>query len=246
MIIIGAGRVGTALYARDPNALLVTRTTRFDTLKGHIGEPIVVAVRNDDLSAVLERVPAAQHRDMVFVQNGMIRPWLVRNAMTEVTRGLLFFAVPSRGAEVQPGASSPFCGPRAAAVVQWLLGMQIDAEVVSEDEFAAVELEKLIWNCAFGLLCEVYDVSVGEVVDAHLVELRDLATELCAVGSAALDVQLTIEDLVRRLCDYSRTISAYQGAVKEWTWRNGWFVEAAMRHQLDTPVHRRLLMEIGR
>ena len=44
-----------------------------------------------------------------------------------------------------------------------------------------------------------------------------------------------------RLCDYSLTIRGYQGAVKEWPWRNGWFVA-----QGPTPLHQAMLARVGR
>ena len=53
----------------------------------------------------------------------MLRPWIAEQSLPQVTRGLLFFAVAARGDDLVPGGLSPFTGPRASAVVQWLQQM---------------------------------------------------------------------------------------------------------------------------
>ncbi len=247
--IIGAGRVGGALAAlsaeRGVASSLITREEGWQALDAEPGEPVIVAVRNDDLDAVLERVPAPRRGDLVFVQNGMLRPWLRERKLDDGTRGLLFFAVPKRGAAADPGGTSPFVGPHAARVAAWLRGLGLPAQEVEAGAFAEVELEKLIWNCAFGLLCQVHDAPVGGVVEEHGAELRALVAEMVRVGAAGMGTELELDPLVGRLCAYSRSIPDYQGAVKEWRWRNGWFVEAAREHGIATPTHAALLRRAG-
>ena len=249
MIVVGAGRVGTALAARGGGAIaLIDRQGDWQLLKGAPGTPILLAVRNDDLPVVLERVPADRRADLVFVQNGMLRPWLSQAGFDEahpITRGLLFFAVPRRGADLEPGGDSPFHGPRAAAVVDVLAAIDVPASEVDAGQFAAVELEKLIWNSAFGLCCEAFSCDVGTVVREHADTLRELVAELSAVGASALAVTLALEPLMQRLCAYSLSIADYRGAVKEWPWRNGWFVAEARARSLPTPIHDALLARTG-
>ncbi|MCA9660431.1 MAG: hypothetical protein KC486_18955, partial [Myxococcales bacterium] len=148
--IIGAGRVGGTLAElcaeRGLPCSLITRDRGWEALAGAAGEPVLVTVRNDDLDGVLERVPAGRRGDLVLIQNGMLRPWITARGLEQVTRGLLFFAVSRRGDRPEPGGSSPFYGPHAAAVVAWLSEIGIPAEVVDAGAFAAIELEKLIWN----------------------------------------------------------------------------------------------------
>jgi len=247
--IIGAGRVGGALASRSAEhgapCPLLTREGGWEELDAEAGAPILVAVRNDDLGAVFKRVPEHRRRDLVLVQNGMLRPWIEERGLDHVTRGLLFFAVPKRGAAVDPGGVSPFTGPHAAAVVAWLGALGLPAEVADPSSFAALELEKLIWNCAFGLLCQVYDAPVGAVVDLHQEELQTVVAEMADVGAVAMGTKLELAPLLGRLCAYSRSIADYQGAVKEWRWRNGWFVDAASEHGVATPVHAELLRRAG-
>lgn len=249
MIIIGAGRIGGALARaaslRGEPCALVSRTAGHEALTDGSEGPILLAVRNDALDAVLAQVPAARRGELVLVQNGMLRPWISDQNLL-VTRGLLFFAVASQGAPIQPGLPSPFTGPEADAVVDWLTRVGIDAVTVSADAFAEVELEKLIWNCAFGLLSQCFDVPVDGVVLAHGDVLAQLVGEFVAVGRASLGVDLSVAPLLSRLNQYSLSIAGYRGEVKEWPWRNGWFVESAHRLGVPTPQHDLLLRAVGR
>ncbi|PRQ02147.1 2-dehydropantoate 2-reductase [Enhygromyxa salina] len=245
--VIGAGRIGTALHQRDPAVFgLVDRHSGDELLERDPGEAILVAVRNDDLPAVLERVPARRRADLVFIQNGMLRPWLREQGLADATRGLLFMAVPARGAPIEPGGESPFVGAHAPTLVEAFRAVGLPAALVDAQAFAEVELEKLIWNCAFGLLCEALGCDVGTVVEDHGERLGELVAELLAVGGPALGVELDLAALVDRLSAYSRSIAGYRGAVKEWRWRNGWFVETARERGVATPVHDRLLAALGR
>ena len=250
MIIVGAGRVGQALETRAAMrgvpCVLVSRREGWEEIRPNGSGPILLATRNDDLVEVMARIPPERWPDVTLVQNGMLRPWIAEQNLPQVTRGLLFFAVAARGDDLVPGGLSPFTGPRASAVVQWLQRIDVPAEVVDETSFRGTELEKLIWNCAFGLMCQRYDVSVGTVVVHHREELRALVAEMNAVGGGALGVQHDLGGLLERLCDYSRSIASYRGAVKEWAWRNGWFVSLCHEGATPMPVHDRLLQAIGR
>ena len=251
MIVIGAGRVGTALAQLGGERVqLIDRERGWQHLERPAGEPIVLCVRNDDLAAVLARVPAARRDDLVFVQNGMLRPFLAEQGLAAATRGLLFFAVSRRGAAPEPGGDSPFCGPRAREVVAAFTEFGLAAREVSPPAFAAVELEKLIWNSAFGLCCEAFACNVGTVVRDHRECLDALLAELLAVGGPPLGLvgEQTLDEaaLGERLRSYSLAIAGYRGAVKEWPWRNGWFVAQARTQGRATPVHDRLLREVGR
>lgn len=246
---IGAGRIGGSLTARAREVgrpvHLIDRAGGWEALDGPAGAPIVAAVRNDDLGDVAGRVPERRRGDLVFVQNGMIRGWLAEHGLAGATRGLLFLAVARRGDPPIPGGPSPFHGPHAAAMVDFFTDLRLPATEVDADSFAPIELEKLIWNSAFGLLCQAYDLSVGEVVERQPDALRAVASELAEIGRVALDVDLEIEALTERLAAYSRTIADYRGAVREWRWRNGWFVDAARRHGIATPAHDRHLARAG-
>jgi ketopantoate reductase len=242
--LIGAGRIGGTLQARAAErqrpVQVLGRHDDWRVLEQSPGTPIVVCTRNDDLADVLMRVPAYRKRDLVFVQNGMLRPWLAQHDLADATRGLLFFAVQSRGAPLTPGPPSPFCGPHAAAVVAELQALDVPAEVVAAPQFAAWELEKLLWNCVFGLLCQAHDCMVGDVLTEHRDELAALVNELLPVAEQGMAVRTDAKAVLRRLVDYSAAIPRNRAAVKEWPWRNGWFVAEAERQGVELPIHRRL------
>jgi len=247
MIIVGAGRVGTAWaqrgQARGVPHTLVTRRDGWEAI-AKSDAPIVLAVRNDDLAPVVERIEPKHHARLVFTQNGMLRPWLASRGLENATRGLLFFAVPSRGAPLEPGGESPFVGPQSQAVVDWLGSIEVPATVTTPAAFAETELEKLIWNCSFGLLCEHTAKPVGAIVEEHDELLSPLIDELLTVGMPAFGLSLTPaarEAMKDRLRDYSRSIPSYRGAVKEWPWRNGWFVAEAN----EPGLHESLLESTG-
>ena len=125
MFILGRGRIGGALAAHPSgDGIALGRADDWSSLES-ARAPIVVATRNDDLDAVIDRVPPTRHDALVFVQNGMLRPWLGTRGLTKATRGLLFFAVARRGDTPVPGGPSPFTGPRAEEVVAWLEGMNL-------------------------------------------------------------------------------------------------------------------------
>lgn len=257
IVIIGDGRVGGALAelharvlapAHGPVTLLGRHDRQHEALARGGAAPILVAVRNDDLDGVLTSVPASRRADLVLVQNGMLRPWLASREL-EVTRGLLFFAVPRKGARPEPGGRSPLHGRHAGLVAGWLSALGLPAEEVPRRAFAELELEKLIWNSAFGLLCERFEAAVGAIVERERETLAALARELMIVGRLGLSLPPAGEReraaLVESLCSYSRSIPDYRGAVKEWRWRNGWFVDEARQRSIATPVHARLLAETG-
>ena len=250
MIVIGAGRVGQALAARDPDLPLLGREDDpAARLEGRAPAPIFVATRNDDLAAVIEAVPADRRGDLVFTQNGMLRDFLAAQALGDATRGLLFFAVAKRGEPLTPGGTSPFCGPRAPEVVAWMHAHEVPAEVVEPEAFALLELEKLAWNCSFGLACEAFGLTVGEVVETRRETIDTMVAEMVRVGAPAVGLEASKIDAVAmaaRCCDYSRSIPSYRGAVKEWTWRNGWFVETSAREGIEMSVHAELLAKVGR
>jgi hypothetical protein len=206
----------------------------------------MLTVRNDQLGQVLQKIPDHRKDDLVFIQNGAIRDWLLEHALGGCTRGILYFGVPSIGAAIQPGGVSPFCGPHARKMTHWLTSLDLKAQTMDWARFSASELEKIAWLCAFGLLCDRHDATVAKVLDHHQESLEALVEEIRQVGRAAMSVDLPLDYLMKRLTDYSRTIPQWRASVKEWSWRNGWIDQTAIRYRVDTPVHRQLVQEIGK
>lgn len=249
MIVVGAGRVGLALQRRAEEAgialTLVDRLAGWEALDGPQGDPVLLAVRNDDLATVIGRTPPHRLADLVFLQNGAIRGLLAEHALSGNTRGLLYLMVSSRTAPIVPGGTTWLCGPHALAVARFLRALSIPAEAIDWARFSYYELEKLLWLAAHGPLCEALDATVDQIAEHHADQLRALVVELAAVGRAAWGVEADASFLVERLIDYSASIPGYRASVKEWPWRNGWLVEAAARYGVDTPLHTALLRETG-
>jgi ketopantoate reductase len=242
VVVIGAGRVGLALKRRSEArgtepVVLVDRDRGDDALRGAQGDPILVAVRNDDLPDVIARVPTYRREDLVFIQNGAIRDQLRAHSLASATRGLLYFAVASREAEVVPGLVSPFCGPHALAMARFLSSLGLEAHAMDWGRFSYYELEKLLWLATHGLLCQAHRCTVGELVARHREELRALVAELCVVGRAAWGVDADPDYVTDRLVAYSETIPTWPAAVKEWRYRNGWLRSEARRLKVPTPLH---------
>ncbi len=249
MIVVGAGRVGTALHARalehDLPCTLVSRESGLGALEGPQGDPVLLAVRNADLEPLLASVPGHRRSDLVFVQNGQFRQLLRDTGVSMATRGLLYFAVPTRGAPVTPGQVSWFCGPHGLSVARWLGSMGLTSEAVDWARFSFFELEKLSWLVVHGLLCTVHDCTVGAVADAHTEELGALVAELAQVGRVGMGVGVPVDYLAQRIVAYSRSVPTWRATIKEWPWRNGWFVDMSRRHGIEMPVHERLVREAG-
>jgi ketopantoate reductase len=241
VVIVGKGRIGTALALRAERAGLpvtvLSRGASWPVDGPPAGTPIVLAVRTDDLEAAIRAVPAERHGDLVLIQNGALRDWLAARGWGGLTRAALYLLVAAVGDEGVVGSVSPVSGPRAAPFVDWLQRLGVASIVVQPARFVEVELEKLVWLAANGCLCAALQATVGEVVRHHGAPLRALIGELLAVGGAAWNVAPDPERVYEEAADYSLAIPAYRASVKEWEWRNGWFVQQARRQGIPTPLH---------
>ena len=228
VVIVGAGRVGTALA----EIAGVSPLRRGEAIVAGEG-PIIICTRNNDLAGVLAATPEQRRSDLVFVQNGMLSTWLAERGLSQSTQALLYFAVSSVGATPVDGGRTVVTGPHAEAVRALLAAGGLACRRISRLEYRGEMVEKFLWNCVFGLLCQRHSASVGQVIDRHHDEVVALTTELLGVCDRALDgVPLEPASLVARLCAYSLSIADYRGAVKEWPWRNGWLIA-----QERSPLH---------
>ena len=249
MVIVGAGRIGTALRDRADEAglpcALVDRAAGPEVFEGPSGDPILLAIRNDDLLGAIAAIPAHRRADLVFLQNGALREFLRRNALARATRGILYVMVAARGERGVVGGTTYLTGPRGAATARWLGAIGITAEDVDWARFSIYEVEKLLWLAIFGPLCQIHGLSVGGVADAHRDEIAALVQELVPVARASYGVDPDRGWLTERLVAYSQSIPAYTASIKEWPWRNGWLRDVANRHGIATPLHDEALARAG-
>ncbi|MFM2162510.1 MAG: hypothetical protein RLZZ383_2022 [Pseudomonadota bacterium] len=248
--ILGNGRVGAALSARARTAGLdVTCIGRRDDagiLADHPGRPLLLATRNDDLESALSRVPHNRRDDVVFAQNGMLRPFLLDRGWQASTRTLLFFAVAQRGDDITGGTASPAYGPHAASMAAFGEAIAVPFTSVDATTFADRELEKLLWLVIFGTLGGATGQPVGVVADRHREEVVALVAELAPIGRTAIPAALPNDGLVAALLAYTASVASWRAAPREHSWRAGWFLEAAAAHTLPTPHFSRWLAHLAR
>ncbi len=119
------------------------------------------------------------HIDLVFIQNGMLQPWLDARNLGNNTQVLVFFAVAAKGdppldgkTEVNPEGLTAAHGPHATAVAARLHAHGLSCKVLDRLNFQKSMLEKLVWICAFMLVGAKHGgVSVGEVESTYNAEV---------------------------------------------------------------------------
>jgi ketopantoate reductase len=240
MVIVGAGRVGTALRtrarARGLDVRLVDRASGWEAVDGPSGQPILVTVRNADLPAVAARVPSRRRDDLVLVQNGAIREQVAELGLQGATRGLLYLWAARRDEDVVAARWSPFTGPHAEAVERWFTAIDLPAEAVHPLRFVVYEVEKLLWLVVCGWLGKAHDATVGELAERCSGEIDTLTRELLPVTRAAWGIDLEPAWVVERLLLWSRTIPAFRASTAEDEWRGGWLHDRARRYGVETPL----------
>ena len=101
-----AGRVGEAFIAlgSNPKDKLIRRG---EGIPEDCPGAIIVCTRNNDLQGVVDATPASRRQDLVFIQNGMLQPWLDERGLGDNTQALIYFAVAKKGRvswKREPGA----------------------------------------------------------------------------------------------------------------------------------------------
>jgi len=254
-VIVGAGRVGQALEKMGGGRDIVIR--RGETVPEDSTGPIFVCTRNDVLAAIVDATPASRREDLVFIQNGMLEPWLASKGLSAATQVLVYFAVAKLGedpldgkTDTNPEGLSAATGKWAAATAARLHSAGLSCQVLDGEEFKKPMLEKLIWICAFMLVGARHPgATVGVVEKEHRKEVVEIINELA--GAAAVEMGIEFDDgIVDRLCAYARSVAHFPTAVKEFEWRNGWFYEISKRalesgKKDPCPLHTAWLTELG-
>lgn len=252
--VVGGGRVGLALSNMGTGKDVVIG--RGQPIEGPPG-PIIVCTRNDDLAAIVDATPPERRKDLVFIQNGMLQPWLDERGLGDNTQVLVYFAVAKLGdtptdgkTDVNPEGLTAAYGPHAATFAARLHASGLSCKVLDSAAFQKSMLEKLIWISAFMLVGARHGgCSVGEVESTYRSEVEELIKELGSAGAAALGTELD-SGLEERLCAYGRSVAHFPTAVKEFKWRNGWFYGLSTAAQAQgkadpCPLHTAWLKEVG-
>lgn len=252
--IIGGGRVGASLANMGSGQdVIIGRGQPIESSSG----PIIICTRNDALQSVVDATPAHRRKDLVFIQNGMLQPWLDERGLGDNTQVLVYFAVAKKGdiptdgkTDLNPEGLTAAYGPHADAFAGRLHAAGLSCKVLSKNEFQKSMLEKLVWICAFMLVGARHGgCTVGDVESAYSEEVGVVIDELAKAGERTLGIVLDT-GVRERLCAYARSVAHFPTAVKEFEWRNGWFYglsEEATRNGKEDPcpTHTAWLREVG-
>lgn len=256
-IIVGGGRIGSLLYDLGGGCgdVLMKRDDPFPTSPSE--GPIYVCTRNDALADVVAKTPESRRSDLVFLQNGMLGDFLEEQGLPEASQVLVYLAVAKLGepatdgvTEVNPEGLTSATGKWAEAFQARLAAGKLTCHVKQGDDYVKAMLEKHVWICAFMLTGALHEgITVGEVEAEHKEELRAIIAELSAAGAAKLGVTLDA-GVFERLEAYARTVAHFPTAVKEFSWRNGWFhaiseAEMAAGNADPMPLHSAGLKTLG-
>ena len=261
-VIIGGGRVGSALLAMGGgDDVLLKRGDAFPPASGYPGGrdsfPIIVCTRNDVLNDVVASVPPGRWKDLVFLQNGVIQPWIDDKGLKSCTQMLAYFAVAKLGdpptdgvTRVNPEGLTCASGPWASEVAARLHAAGLSCHVLDEQEYQKRMYEKLIWICAFMAVGASHGgCTVGEVAAEHGNQLGALVQELgaCVASQMGVTLDAGLED---RLLAYGESVSHFPTAVKEFEWRNGFFFNLSKKalkagKEDPAPIHSETLFKLG-
>ena len=246
-VLIGPGevgrRLGRALEGAGWEIAAVTRTSGWDVAADPgLRSPRLVAVREEDLGAVLERLGAPLRPRTVLVQNGFLEA--VHGDLGPVTRGLIWFM--SKKDVFHELTTSLFYGPLAGDLVEPLSASGYDVARIEQREQALREMIlKGLWNCLVGLPLSVRGVDLTTYRRENEDELRRMLEEGAAAAAAEYGVHVTTQEALDRIDATIGPIGFVKGGAKALPWRNGAISTFGRRHRVPTPVTDGLLREAG-
>eukprot|EP00287_Rhodomonas_sp_CCMP768_P026083 CAMPEP_0202831702 /NCGR_PEP_ID=MMETSP1389-20130828/17009_1 /ASSEMBLY_ACC=CAM_ASM_000865 /TAXON_ID=302021 /ORGANISM="Rhodomonas sp., Strain CCMP768" /LENGTH=331 /DNA_ID=CAMNT_0049505463 /DNA_START=14 /DNA_END=1009 /DNA_ORIENTATION=- len=256
--IVGAGRIGQTLEGFGKSGgFSDTIIRRGDKIPADGEGPIYVCTRNDALDAVIDECPPSRRSDLVFYgQNGYIEDFLrSKNVFDDSTKVLVYMAVAKLGekptdgiTDLNPEGLTAATGKWSGQVAARLRSGDMTCNVLDEDEFRASMMEKLMWISAFMLLGVHHGgITVGDVESKHRTDFDKMVTEMATCLKEARGIALK-DGTVERLCAYARSVAHFPTALKEFEWRNKFWLditrerEAAGKPDL-TPFHTELLLK---
>lgn len=243
--VIGMGEVGTRLAAAlregGTEVVPVTRDAGWDEAVADTPGLRLVCVREELLLEVVGRLRHLGGERLAFVQNGWIRPLL--EDLPTCTRALIWFT--SKGDFYKPLRPTPFCGPVAAPLAAACEAASIPAVAVGDEEFAALDAEKMGFNCVVGLPLAVHGLSLGEYLDRMTGEAESLFAESVAVCAAAVGARAKVTWWAEFLRVVEPLAWVKTSSAKALEYRNGAVLRLARELRAGVPVTERLLNAVG-
>ncbi|KIY95098.1 hypothetical protein MNEG_12864 [Monoraphidium neglectum] len=191
-IVIGGGRVGTAIsrmYAPRPAPILRRGEAVPDLPRpGADAGPIWVCTTNDALDEVIAATPQGRRGDLVFVQNGMLLPWLRERWLGGNTQVLLYMAADASGAVTDGRKTLAHGGRWAEHAAAALAGGGVACRVEAGwREFQEAVAAKLLWSSIFWVMSAALGETVGEIAENRSEEVAALVAELLPLVDDYLD-----------------------------------------------------------
>ena len=235
-IIIGAGRIGNYLYEANNKQDLLLSSRDMTVPEGDESVPIYVCTRNNDLENIIEKTPSNRKQDLVFLQNGILTPYLQSKGLSENTQGLVYFAVSKKGetpidgvTDMNPEGLTAVTGKWADDLAARLKNGGLSCHVMDKPTWEVAMLSKHIWICAFMAIGAKHGgITVGAVEKEHNAEVKELINEMAIAASSETGLKFP-SDLADKLCAYARSVAHFPTALKEFEWRNGWFVDISLK-----------------
>ena len=232
-VIVGGGRIGNLLYELNnkKDVLLSSRDDKIPVTKG----PIYICTRNNDLDAIIEKTPEDQRENLVFLQNGILTNYLETKGLADNTQALIYFAVSKLGenpidgkTDLNPEGLTAVTGKWGEDLAIRLQSGDLSCHNLDRDTWTIAMLEKHIWICAFMAVGVKHQCTVGDVESKHTDEVKEMITQLGMAASQETGIQFP-NGLEDRLCAYARSVAHFPTALKEFEWRNGWFVDITLK-----------------
>lgn len=147
---------------------------------------IYVATTNDALPDVLAITPPALHANLVFLQNGMLLPWLHRHNLVQNTQVLLYMSASDAG-EVRDGKQTVVSGRHAAIICATLQEGGLHCREVGWPDYQSRMVVKLLWASVFwALSAALGGLPVGQIVQRYPHHVQSLVAELLPLATGYL------------------------------------------------------------
>lgn len=243
--VIGMGEVGRRLAgALEGSGVEVHPVTRSEGWTQAVTDPEgirLVAVREESLGEVLDRLEGEGGERILAVQNGWIRPLLKHHA--GASRALIWFT--AKGDFFHALRPSVLSGAVAEPLAAALDAAGIPAVAVPPRELAAFEAEKMGFNCVVGLPLAVRGVSLAEYLEQEPGEAEAVFREAVTATCAALDVAVDDDWWPTFLRTVTPIGWVRASSAKALDFRNGAVVRLAEEAGLEAEANRRLLRAAG-
>jgi hypothetical protein len=244
--VIGMGEVGRrlagALRRAGVEVLPVTRTQGWEEARDDNDGLCLVCVREETLAEVLDTLHNVPAERLVLIQNGWIRPLL--HDLAPATRGLIWFTAKDQFFQIlRPNF---WCGPRAADLALALAAGGLPSEAVDSDAFAALEADKIGFNCIVGLPLVVHGSSLGDYLESSPAEARAVYEEAVSACSSALGVDVGSDGWEGGRESARHLAWVRVARAKALDFRNGAVVALASEQGTGAPVNAELLLKHAR